>query len=97
LNKVKSKLNNMDSACDGTNGPGSENNTGSNSIVLNQDILRLTKQGGPNPPYDQPQSVVRASLAKVSNRLLALIGTPGTGKTWPYINLLSELLHENEF
>jgi hypothetical protein len=59
--------------------------------------LGLIKQGGPSRPYDLPQSVARASLAKVSNRLFALIGTPGTGKTWTYINLLSELLHENEF
>jgi hypothetical protein len=42
----------MVSDCDGPQKDGSEETTGANPTELEEDILKLTKLGGPSPSYD---------------------------------------------
>lgn len=58
-----------------------EETIGESSMGSDEDILSLIKPGGPSSGYDLDQRFARAALAKVSNRLFAFVGPPGTGKT----------------
>src|SRR5277367_4400299 len=87
----------MDEVSAGPHRVKNEEVIGESSMGSDEDILSLIKPGGPSPGYDLDQKFARTALAKVSNRLLAFVDPPGTGKTWTYISLLSELLHENKF
>ena len=86
----------MASGCDWPQKGRNEETIGVNSTEFEEDILKFIRSSGPSPSYDLAQRVAHATLARVSGQLLALIGGPGTRKTWTYISLLSELLHENK-
>ncbi len=97
LQKLHMKLNSMNVIKDEPQHDEEQGIVRASTRETDKDKLGLIKPGGPSPGYNAVQRAIRDALANVPDRLLVVVGAPGTGKTWTYISFLSEMLHANKF